>query len=363
MPTIAYHTGSSGAAKKDTPNPETLEELIALAGNGDDVDISDDESEQNENERLLEGEDEEVVEVVDDTPDEDKGRTVAPLDSSYDDDDAQVEEELKQIKSEAARKRISALTRQRHDERRAKEAEARARIEATNYARNLYERTKELEAMLASVHKSGATAAQESATVQLETARQRLKDANESGDTDAITKAQEELQRAVLKEINAKNAQPLRIPEAPQPPNLQTVQPKTQEWVQKNPWFTKHRTATQAALDFHNEAISGGLTPETDSYYSFIDKKMKPLLDAYGLAPATSAGKEETPKKKTVDTVTPVSRSSGAAPKREAASSTKKFTLTRAQAQLATELMPHIPASEAVKRYAKELAKSSQQVR
>ena len=362
MPTIAYHTGPTGGQKKThAPNPETLEELMALAGN-DEVDIADDE-EQNENGKILEDNSEEEVEIIDDTPDEDKGKTAAPLDSSYEDDDASIEEELKQIKSEATRKRISALTRQRHDERRAKEAEARARIEATNYARQLFERTKELEKMLETVHKNGTQAAQESATIALETARQRLKDANEAGDSDAITKAQEDLQRALLKEINAKNAQPLRVNPAPEPPNLQTVQPKTQAWVEKNSWFLKHKTATAAALDFHNEAIAGGLTPETDSYYSFIDKKMKPLLDAYGLAPATSAGKDETPKRKAPEVVTPVSRSSGAAPKRDASSNTKKFTLTRAQAQLAVELMPHVPASQAINLYAKELAKQSQQVR
>ena len=346
-----------GRRPAQTPSPETLEEFKALAAGGsddDDVVIVADPPEEGEEVALTDD-----VEVVDDTPDPDKGRSAAPLDSNYDEEDKDIEQELLQIQgARGLKQRIPAVIKQRNDERRAKEAEARARIEATNFARSLYERNKILEKMLEDASTSGTAAAKNLAKLNIETARKQLRDANEAGDFDQITKAQEELNRAVINEAVANNARPATPPPMPAAPSMNNIDNKTQEWMTRNTWFNKHGTLTQASVDFHNEAVRKGLTPSDDSYYSYIDEKMKPLLSAYGLAPPPSGGKIDPPRKGTVEAVTPVSRSSGAAPKREA-QSPKTFTLTRSQAQLAVDLMPDIPPAEARRRYAIQMAKKN----
>lgn len=353
MATIAYHHPGDGEKnKKDLSKLDRFNNLTEEEGEEEFIEDPDDS-----NEPFVE-DDEDKVEVVDDTPDEDKGRDAAPLDSSYEEQDAAIEAELKQIQgSKGLQRRIPEVIKQRNEERRAKEAESRARIEATNYARVMHERAMALEKMLEDSNKSGIQNSQAAAASNLERARQAARDAFESADSDLIAKAQEDLQRAVLQSEMVRNARPQQLPPAPAPPQMATLDPKTERWVAKNGWFTKNRTLTQAAMDFHGEAVSRGLTPQEDSYYSFIDTKMKPLLSAYGLAPETSTG-QSVEKKKVADTVTPVSRSNGAAQRRESAPP-NRITLTRSQAQLAVDLMPDLPPAKARELYARQLKKSS----
>lgn len=351
MATIAVHVPKTGDEKRSNSNPDLDRFNKLLEG---DVEVGLPASEE---EVVIT--DDGDVEVVDDAPDEDKGRSVAPLDSNYDDEDKLVEEELKTLQgNKGLAKRIPVIIRERNEERRAKEAEARARIEATNYARALYERNKVLEKILENNGKFTVEQAKESAKIKLESARVALRDANESGDSEAITKAQENLQRAVLADTSAANAQPARLPEMPRPPEQSQLDPKTQTWVSKNQWFTKHKILTQAALEFSEEALKNrGLTPQDDSYYSYVDEKMKPLLAAYGLASGPSPEKTDPPRKQSSDNVTPVSRAGAQTPQRSE-KPLNKVTVTKAQAELAVQLMPHIPAKEAIRRYAIEMRKT-----
>lgn len=355
MATVAVHVPRSGE-EKTQPNKADLERFNKfIAGELED---SDENKTGTDDDDVVISDSDDEFEIVDDTPDDDKGKNVAPLDSSYDDDDKAIEEELRGLQgNKGLAKRIPIIVRQRNEERRAKEAEARARAEATQYAQQMWQRAQYLEKLLQDTGKLSVAQMQEAAQIKLASARQSLKDANEAGDSEAITKAQEELSRAINAEATAKVATPVNIQPGPRPPQQANLDPKTQTWVQKNPWFTKNKTLTQAALDFHEEALKKGLTPQDDSYYSHLDEKMKPLLTAYGLAPASSSGKDDPPRKKPSENVTPVSRSAANSPQRKEPSS-NKVTLTKAQAQLAVELMPHIPAKDAIRRYAAELRKN-----
>lgn len=368
MPTIAYHDSTTPKTKKPVPEPSTLEEISALAGkNQDDDDLHVEVQEPPAQSGVVVDDDEVVIE--DDAPvvpPEDEGKPVAALDSSYDEEDQTIEEELKQINANSpnAAKRIRALTRQRHDERRAKEEQARAREveskranEATAYARSMYELNQRLAKQIEDLGKSDVTQRKESAEEKVKSAKSAYRDALESGDAEAITLANAELQKALIAETLASGAQPAQPERPPAPPTMQQIQPKTAAWIERNnEWFQKDPELTQQALAFHRIAVSKkGLTPETDAYYTYLDNHMKPLLDAHGLAPATSTGKTNPPKKKTVsDTVTPVSRSTSSAPNQPERSS-NKVTLTASQAAMAREIMPDISPNEAYKRYAKEL--------
>lgn len=356
MATIAVHVPKTGDEKKAQQNADIERFNKLINGEVDEVTI--DENKPGTDDEVVISDEDDVI-IEDDTPPQDRGREAAPIDSNYDDEDKAIEEELKALQgNKGLAKRIPVVIRQRNDERRAKEQEARARIEATNYARALFERNQVLEKILADTGKLSVDQIKEAAKIKLESARVALRDANESGDSEAITKAQENLQRAVLSEASAANAQPIRLPEMPRPPAQSNLDPKTQSWIGNNQWFTKHKVLTQAALEFSEEALKNrGLTPQDDSYYSYIDEKMKPLLSAYGLAPAPSSGKTDPPRKQSSDNVTPVSRSAAASSPQRKEPSSNKVTVSKAQAELAVQLMPHIPAKEAIRRYALELRK------
>ena len=79
------------------------------------------------------------VEVVDDTPEEDRGRKPLP------EGEAEPTDEEMEEYSEAVKKRISKMRRGMHDERRAKEAANRERDEAVAVAQRIFQEKKALE--------------------------------------------------------------------------------------------------------------------------------------------------------------------------------------------------------------------------
>ena len=87
--------------------------------------------------------DEVEIEVVDDTPERDRGRR--PLDREVQDP---TDEEIESY-TQGAQKRIKELTHARHDERRAKEALAREKQELERLAQHIIEENKRLRARVA----------------------------------------------------------------------------------------------------------------------------------------------------------------------------------------------------------------------
>lgn len=81
----------------------------------------------------------EQIEIVDDTPEEDKNRTPMKEPPSE-----VTDEELSQY-SEGVKKRIQHFSKGYHEERRAKEAALREREEAIRLAQQLYEENKKLQ--------------------------------------------------------------------------------------------------------------------------------------------------------------------------------------------------------------------------
>jgi len=81
------------------------------------------------------------VDVIDDTPEEDRGR-VAPGSNSNNDH----EDELKNV-SQNVQKRIKKLKYDFHEERRAKEASSRLRDEAVAYAQKIHKENESLESL------------------------------------------------------------------------------------------------------------------------------------------------------------------------------------------------------------------------
>jgi len=223
------------------------------------------------------------LEVVDDTPPEDRGRK--PLEREVEDPS---DEEVAEY-SDKVQKRIKELSHARHDERRAKEAALREREEATRIAQQLLEENKKLRETYNQGAQTYTEMAASKAEMELQFARQKLKEAQESYDTDSIIAAQEELAAARYRLEQAKSFKPsaLQIPETDvysQPTQQQsgaTYDPKASKWQARNQWFGQDDEMTSLALAVHKKLVENGVDPRTDTYYERIDARMREVFPDY----------------------------------------------------------------------------------
>ena len=277
----------------------------------------------------IEGEAE--IEVVDDTPEADRNRPPmkeAPAEVTDD--------ELSQY-SEGVKKRIQHISKGYHEERRAKEAALREREEAVRLAQNLIEENKKLQGSLGQGQQALLEQAKKVVANEVEQAKVKYKQAYESGDSDALVSAQEELTAAKIKAERVNNFKPaVAKPEEtvvqPAPRAEPQVDSKALAWRDSNPWFGSDDEMTAVALTVHRKLVESGVNTNSDEYYEKINSRVRQLFpDAF-----TS----EKPVKKS-QVVTPATRST--AP--------KKIVLTQSQVNLAKRM------GLTPEQYAREVAK------
>lgn len=279
------------------------------------------------------------IEVVDDTPERDRGRK--PLDREVLDP---TDEEINQY-TKGAQERIKELTHARHDERRAKEAALRERQELDRLAQQLADENKRLKQYVNTGTEQVSQMAKTAAEAELDKARREYKAAQEAFDTDAIIAAQEALTDAKMKVEAAKNFRPtpLQIERNDVYSTPQQVQEpyrdeKLLRWQAKNQWWGQpgFEEITSFALGLHQKLVNSGVDPRTDQYYETIDSRIKKTFpDIFGEATAAE------PPKKTPSVTAPASRSTG----------TKKVQLTLTQMALAKKykLDPKVYYAEMMK--------------
>jgi hypothetical protein len=269
------------------------------------------------------------VEVIDDTPEQDRGRK--PMEEPPRD---VTDEELSKY-DEGVRKRIQHFTKGYHEERRAKEAALREREEAVRMAQQVVEENKKLKGSLHQGQSALLEQAKKVVANELKEAQSKFKAAYESGDSDALTAAQAEMTSIQMKAERVNNFRPAPVQSEEKQVQIPTAEPtrpkldaKTQEWTEKNTWFGNDDEMTSFALGFHNKLVKSGITPSSSEYYERIDARMKQVFpDAFEsggtevLGDATSS-----PRKSNV--VAPATRST--AP--------KKIVLTKTQVELAKRL-------------------------
>jgi hypothetical protein len=287
---------------------------------------------ERENEVKVEtsGETDVEIEVVDDTPERDRGRK--PLDREVTDPtDDEIESYSANVQS-----RIKELTHARHDERRQKEAVAREKAELERLAQQLIDENNRLKRSYNEGQEVLVNSARKEAESELEMARRKLKEAQESFDTDAIIAAQESLAEAKYRVEEAKRFRPqaLQTQEIPvqtqQQPQVQ-VQPdeKSLRWQAKNQWFGQpgFEEYTSYALGLHQKLVNGGVDPRSDEYFDQIDGRMKSKF------PEIFGGNEDKPRtgevqRKPTTVVAPATRTTGVG----------KIRLTQTQVALAKKL-------------------------
>jgi hypothetical protein len=259
------------------------------------------------------GDDDFEVEVVDDTPEQDRGRK--PLDREVEDP---TDDEIEQY-TQGAQKRIKELTHARHDERRAKEATLREKQELEVLTQRLLDENKKLRQNVNTGSEQYTQMAKTAAEAELDKARRDYKVAQEAFDSDAILAAQEALLDAKMKLESAKNFRqtPLQdenfeVQTGYQEP--QRVQPdeKTLRWQAKNQWFGSNgfEEVTSYALGLHQKLVNSGSDPRSDEYFEQIDARVKSKF------PEVFGGNEDKPRsgdtpRKPASVVAPATRSSG----------------------------------------------------
>ncbi len=270
------------------------------------------------------------IEVVDDTPEEDKGK---PRRAENAEPQVPSDDEVEKY-SEGVQKRIKQLKFEFHEERRRKEEAARLQDEALRYAEQMQEENENLRKTLEEGEGVLVNQAKGRVTAEIDKAKIAYKTAYESGDPDALIEAQAKLSELQVEKSRYDNYRPQPRPE-PEPEPLYEQEniepPKPSEmgmkWAEKNTWFQNDPEMTGYAFGVHEKLIKSGVAPDTEEYYSKIDDAVRRVFpDKFDDGPIIE---ESAPQRQTGNVVAPAARS-GKKP--------RKVQLTSTQVSLAKRL-------------------------
>jgi hypothetical protein len=304
---------------------------------------------------LPEAEEELEIEIVDDTPEEDR-KNATPLPKEIVED---IEQDDLEAYSGQAKERLKQLKKAMHDERRAKEAADKERQEAVDFAQKIYQENQNLKSKLTSGEQNLVSSVKENVTRQLDDAKRAYKDAYDSGDSDRMVEAQEKLTDAKIKAQEIERYRPEFSEEALQsresdvkiPQQPQRLDSKTQSWLDKNSWYGVDEDMSFLAMGVHRRLEREGVPIGSDHYYNMIDKEMKQRFPEKFETDEETKSSSEPEAKPSVKTSKP---STVVAPATRS-TSPKKVRLTPTQVQLAKKfnLTPE--------QYARELTKLESQ--
>ena len=173
--------------------------------------------------------------------------------------------------------------------------EERDREEAVRLSQQLLEENKKLKSRMQQLDTGYLSEYGNRLQSQTEAAKRAYKEAYEAGDPDRMAEAQMAISNLAIEQQKYNNAkaraeqeqklqaqraeQPQAAPQqAPQPQQTQAPQPdpKAQSWAEKNTWFGEDRIMTTAAFAIHQTLVEDeGFDPNSDEYYSEIDRRMR----------------------------------------------------------------------------------------
>jgi hypothetical protein len=251
------------------------------------------------------------IEIEDDTPPEDRGREPMPKEIVEELDNDELEEYSDKVKI-----RLKQMKKVWHDERRAKEAVSREHQEALSVAKRVIEENQRLRQQFSAGEKEYAATVKGAAEMQLDMAKKAYKEAYDSGDSDQIVEAQQAMQEANIRLMQARNFRPSavqeqeipvqreqeRIPQAPQPDR------RAMAWQERNAWFGQDEEMTAAALGLHEKLKRNGVVVGSDDYYATLDKTIRKRF-AENFESSDNETKVETPRTKSSTVVAPAMRS------------------------------------------------------
>ena len=289
----------------------------------------DDEPQENEVEIVDSSELE--IDIVDDTPPEDRDRPKRKAES-----EEKAEDEEISIYGENVQKRIKQIKYEYHEERRAKEEAQRIREEAVSYAQKLQEENNRLRKTLDDGENTLVEQAKGRLEAQLQQAKADYKQAYETGDADKLVDAQEQLTAIQTEKIRVDSYKPKKrqeevpTPEAPQQQPAQQqkyeIDDRTKQRASENQWYEE---MTGFAFGVHERLKKNGIDPanpqRVEEYYSAVDEAMrKRFPDKFDEVEV-----EEAPPRQTGNVVAPANRS---------AKKPRRVQLTSTQVSLAKRL-------------------------
>jgi hypothetical protein len=258
----------------DFPDPDNEKSLEIKGSSAETIDTSG-------RKKVEETTDDFDIEIIDDTPPEDRGRK--PSEPPED-----VTEEELEAYSDKVRKRIQHFTKGYHDERRAKEQAMREREELERLAQKLVDENHKLKGTVSKNQAVLIEQAKKQVAVELEQAKRAYKDAYESGNGDALLEAQDKLTSARLRSERVENFKVPALQEENNEVQTQeenTVAPvivkpddKAVQWADANPWFGWDDEMTSFALGLHKKLVTNGVDPQSDDYYQSINARMRQVF-------------------------------------------------------------------------------------
>ena len=269
------------------------------------------------------------IEVVDDTPQEAKRH------KKMDDAPKDLDEDELNSYGEKVRKRLQHLQKGYHEANRKAEQADREREEAIRAAQLIADENKKLKGSLSQGQSALIEQSKKVLANELEQAKRQYRDANESGDSEALVNAQENLTAVKIKAERAENFRPAPLQE--QENEVQTqqvteppvyVDQKAQKWRQNNEWFGQDDEMTSFALGVHAKLAKQGVDLSSDEYYERVNARMRQVFPDYFESDEPADEPEKEVKRQKSNVVAPATRSS----------SPKKVVLSQTQVNIAKRL-------------------------
>lgn len=194
--------------------------------------------------------------------------------------------------SDKVQARIKKLTFAAREAERQREQAIALREEAIKYAKSVSDQNRELSDRL----NTGQTSVVESRKQQLQTmidaAKERYRKAYEAGDADGLVEAQDQLASARAQLTRVQSWRPRPTVPAPTPEQyaqqrgLDVQQPQLnaqqRDWLAENDgWFGVNPEMTGMAYGLHEKLVRSGVDPNSQTYYTEIDKGMRSRFPEY----------------------------------------------------------------------------------
>ena len=259
------------------------------------------------------------------------------------------ENEINQY-SENVKKRIDKLTARLRETQRREEA-------AIAYAKKVQEESTQLQQRMLRTDEERLHEAKGRIETQVVALKQIIRKAREEGDIDTETEANQRLtdliydQRQVSEEDQRRaayvkqqtEAPPVQQPQYQQPQYQQPapVDPKLEDWMERNPWYGQDTVMTNTAWGVHKQlVINEGFDGSSEEYYDELDKRMRNTF------PRKFSQAQNNSTTRNVQSVAPATRSSGV-------NSSARRTVRLSPSQVAMAKKLGVPLEEYAK-YVKE---------
>ena len=261
---------------------------IDTSGPGAEVELPEEQTSESNIEVSNDTADKDSVESNDSTEKSDEQSTVQ-ADTTTDQGTEKKTEETEDEKkkeledySEGVKRRIAKRT------RKMREAERREQA-ALDYAKKVQAEQESLKSRFTKLDTGYVSEMENRIKSSMEAAAAKLAKAREDGDLKAEIAAQTEISKlgyeeAKLSEIKSRQTEPkaeekvVKQPETQAQTQEQPINPdpKAQQWASKNTWFGQDEAMTYTAFSLHKKLVEEeGYDPQSDEYYSEIDKRIK----------------------------------------------------------------------------------------